>query len=158
MESGDYLFYSESGSFFIDSIDRLIRIAAEMKHYIVIPICKCKVIQGTRRDTLILMNMDDPIYLNQYITLSTYILLKKSPRSMEFVKEWLELSQDRRIITDDENVMGKPDYRKFIEHRTQAILALLYIKHGLMNKNYRSLDFYLPEYKSLPPHSDQTTC
>ncbi len=66
--------------------------------------------------------------------------------SVKFTAEWLELSQDRRLITDDPNVMGKPNYPGCIRHRTQTVLTLLYIKYGFMNYNYPVFSQYLPAY------------
>jgi len=51
---------------------------------------------------------------------------------MKFVSEWLAYAQDRRAITDDDNVLGSINYPDFHGHRhDQAILTLLTKKCGL---------------------------
>ncbi len=51
---------------------------------------------------------------------------------MAFVSEWLTYAQDSRAITDDKNVLGKPNYDDFRENRhDQTILSLLAKKWNL---------------------------
>lgn len=38
------------------------------------------------------------------------------------MKEWLELAEDKRIITDDPNVLGKENYEGFRENRHDHII------------------------------------
>ena len=156
MEDGGWLFYSDSGSFFINPIDPLIRIAEQRNHDVVIPMSHMHIIEETRRDTLILMGMDSPAYLKQKMRPSTYILLRNSPKSRKFTREWLELAQDERLSTNNDNVMGKPNYPEFKWHRTQSIPSLLYIKHGFADDDYVSIDQWQPVYSALPDKINPT--
>ena len=50
------------------------------------------------------------VLINSYNTfqrLGGFNLFKKSAFSIKFVKEWLNYSSDKRIISDDENQCGK---------------------------------------------------
>ncbi len=51
---------------------------------------------------------------------------------MDFSGSFLEQAQDKRLITDMENVMGYPNYHDFIAHKHDlSIFSLLSKKAGL---------------------------
>jgi hypothetical protein len=86
----------------------------------------------TKRDAFILLDVDKPEYADTLAGLASYIVIKKSFTSMRFVSEWLTYAQDRRAITDDDNVLGSINYPNFRGHRhDQAILGLLAKKWNL---------------------------
>ena len=52
--------------------------------------------------------------------------------TLNFIKEWLEYSQDYRLITDSPNECGLPNYPEFADHRhDQAIFNILCLKYNL---------------------------
>jgi hypothetical protein len=51
--------------------------------------------------------------MDTWASLASYIVLKKSFTGMTFVSEWLTYAQDRRAITDDDNVLGSINYYDF---------------------------------------------
>jgi hypothetical protein len=58
-------------------------------------------------------------------------VFRKTRESVAFVREWLELVQDPRVVTDDESVLG-PEYEAFKEHRhDQSVSSLLVKQWGL---------------------------
>ena len=58
--------------------------------------------------------------------------MKKSPFVENFLKEDLEYAQDPRIITEQENTQGLPNYDDFVVHRhDQAVWSLMVKKHKL---------------------------
>ena len=58
-------------------------------------------------------------------------LFRKTKQSLAFVREWLELVQDPRAVTDDRSTLG-PDFEAFQEHRhDQSVASLLVKKWGL---------------------------
>jgi hypothetical protein len=86
----------------------------------------------TKRDALIIMDVDQPTFYNSSAGVASYIILRKSLMSMTFVSEWLTYAQDRRVLTDDGNVLSAPNYDGFKEHRhDQSILGLLAKKWNL---------------------------
>lgn len=86
----------------------------------------------TKRDALILMDCDRPEFYETPQICATYIICKKSDVSCSFMKEYLNFVQDKRIVTDDPNVLGNKNYDDFIEHRhDQSVFSLLCKKHGI---------------------------
>ena len=128
----DYLFYADSGSFFIKSIKPLVEILKQGNKDMMcfrLPLIEK---QWTKRDALILMDCDDPEYYNTAQVMGTFILVKKSEVSVRFFKKFEELSVDSRIISDEPNVLGKENYPGFIAHRhDQSILSLMAKKNGV---------------------------
>lgn len=126
MEDGDYLLYGDSGSCLIDSIHILINTMQANNDDIMIYSLHSIEKNYSKRDALILMNCDIPEILETPQRCATYFILKKTENSVRFVEEWLKYAQDRRIVTNEENVMGKPNYGGFVENRhDQTVLSLL---------------------------------
>jgi hypothetical protein len=72
------------------------------------------------------MNADIPSFTHSMASVASYVFVRKSAESFSFISEWLVHSQDSRALTDDANVLGKPNYGDFIDHRhDQSILGLL---------------------------------
>lgn len=88
-----------------------------------------------KRDALILTNCDNESiwnreYNGQYG--ASYLFIVKTDKSIKIIKEWLNFCEDERIITDNPNVMGQPNYSTFKFHRhDQSILSLLCKKYEL---------------------------
>jgi hypothetical protein len=78
------------------------------------------------------MNADTPAFVHSMALVASYIFVRKSTQSFSFISEWFAHSQDSRALTDDPNVLGKPNYDGFISHRhDQSILSLLSKKWNL---------------------------
>ena len=61
-------------------------------------------------------------------------IYKKSKFTEKFLEDLLYYSQDKRIITDMPNTLGKDNYKGFRENRhDQSIFSLLIKKYGLVN-------------------------
>lgn len=129
---GDYLFYSDAGAYFVDAIDPVIRFSESIGQDI-LPFDVGYVEKvHTKRDTFILMGCDSPEFTDSIQRLASFILLKKSPTTMNFVHEYLNFACDERILTDMENQMGYPNYPEFESHRhDQSIYSLLTKKYQL---------------------------
>ena len=132
LKFGDFLFYCDSGSYFIESINPLIKVSLESgQDLIIFDLIHTEKV-WTKRDAFILMDCDDPKFTESKQRLSGFILWKKSKFTMGFINEYLQFTQDERIITDMNNQCGKPNYPGFKEHRhDQSILSLLTKKYGL---------------------------
>lgn len=130
---GDILLYSDSGSAIVSPISPLINIMNKDN----VDIMPFSIEQIERkwdkRDALVLMDCDNEEYLNSPQICATYILLKKTEYSLRIVKEWLEFCQDERIITDNGNTMGLPNYQEFVENRhDQTVWSLVCKKNGIV--------------------------
>ena len=129
---GDYLFYSDSGSYFIRSIEPLIK-SLESSGQDIMPFDTVfKERAWTKRDVFLTLDCDKPEFAESNQRGATFVLFKKSQFSIDFVDEWLALAQDERLITDIENALGEPNYDGFEEHRhDQSIYSLLSKKKKL---------------------------
>lgn len=133
LKDGDFLFYCDSGSFFISDFIELIKTSISLEQDIIpfelIHLEK----EWTKRDAFLLMGCDSPIYSETKQRLASFSLWRKSDLSMKFLNEWIRLSKDKRILTDIPNTLGKPNYINFKEHRhDQSIFSLLTKKYKLV--------------------------
>lgn len=132
LNTDDYLVYSDSGSCFIDDIQILINAMEKDKKDIMLFSLHSLEKNYSKRDAFILMDCDKTEFIETPQRCATYMIYKKNDYSLKFVEEWLKYAQDERIITNNENVMGKPDYQGFVENRhDQTILSLLSKKWGI---------------------------
>jgi len=133
MNEGDLLFYSDSGAQFIHNIKPLI----EPVHN------ECGLLlfsledfhqnkKWTKRDCFVLMGLDNEPYLSAPQISASFIVCLNTSTSRDFVAQWLEHAKDPRIITDEPNTCGLPNYGEFVDHRhDQSILSLLGYKHNI---------------------------
>lgn len=133
LNPGDFLFYCDSGSYFIRPIRPLIEISLSTgQEIIAFELTYMKEKIWTKRDAFILMDCDSPKYSESWQRLTSFSLWKKSKFTMDFIDELLSYSQDERIITDLENQCECPNYPEFKEHRhDQSIFSLLTKKYNL---------------------------
>jgi hypothetical protein len=85
----------------------------------------------TKADCFNLMECNTEKYKNGDQVDGSYIFLKKTLSSIQFIDEYLKYSCNKNIITDLPNITGnnEPDFR---DHRhDQSILSLLAIKHNI---------------------------
>jgi len=150
---GDFLFYCDSGSYFINPITDLILLSLK-KEQDIIPF-ESSHIEGewTKRDAFILMDCDEVKFHNTNQRLGGFILIKKTPLSIKFVENWLDFAQDERILTDMDNKSGIENFPDFKEHRhDQSIFSLLTKKYGF--NAFRDPSQYGIPMKHLYPDSD----
>lgn len=132
MKYGDYLFYCDSGSYFIRPVTPLIDISVATGQEIIVFDLTYLEKEWTKRDAFILMDCDSLKYSESMQRLASFSLWKKSEFTMDFVNEYLRYAQDERIISDLENQCGYPNYPEFEEHRhDQSIFSLLTKKYDL---------------------------
>ena len=86
----------------------------------------------TKRDAFVVIGCDTKKYIDAPQVQATFSVWRKTNSSREFVEAWLDYCCDRRVLSDDDNVCGLPNYPGFIEHRhDQSVLTLLCIKYGI---------------------------
>lgn len=131
IQYGEFLFYCDSGSQFINPIDKLIKsfddsfdiLPFELQH-----IEK----HWTKRDCFQLLECDSSVITDSKQRLGGFSLWKKTDFSIKFVSEWLRYAQDERILTDMENQLGMPNYENYEAHRhDQSIFSLLTKKYKI---------------------------
>ena len=132
LAEGDVLFYCDSGAHFVAPIDPLIELAHRTGQDVIAFELPFKERQWTKRDAFVLLGCDTPVFTDTPQRLASFSLWRNSPQSRLLARQWLELAQDERVITDLPNQCGLNDYPDFREHRhDQSLFSLLTKKHGL---------------------------
>lgn len=86
----------------------------------------------TKRDAFVSMTMDEPLFHSATPIQASFSIWINNPESRDIVNEWMILSGDRQIISDDPSQKGSPELRDFHEHRhDQSLLSLICLKRGL---------------------------
>jgi len=76
----------------------------------------------TKRDCFVYMDCDKPRYWDGYSVWAGLVVARRT--SSWVIEEWMEWSKDRRIISDDPNTCGLPNFPAFKDHRhDQSILT-----------------------------------
>ena len=92
-----------------------------------------------KRDTYVLMNCDSESYYYANRVAAGYIMIKKTPGAINFIKAWQQYMEDARLATDQPSVCGKGELPLFKEHRhDESVLSILVKQFGY--KPYRSID------------------
>lgn len=134
LQEGDYLIYTDSGAVYVNDISCLIECMEREKLDLMTFCLETDKLERkyTKRDALILMDCDSPEYTDTPQSIGGYVVLKKSPFVENFLKEDLAYAQDRRIITEEPNTQGMPNYDGFVVHRhDQSVWSLMVKKYGL---------------------------
>ncbi|CAF1334692.1 unnamed protein product [Adineta ricciae] len=124
-QDGDIIVYSDAAVNFINNVSYLTQLTSN-QDIVLFKLTGWKESALTKRDALIILNADKPEYTTTLAALASFVVVKRSFTSLRFVSEWLTYAQDSRVITDDANVLGPPNYPEFHDHRhDQSILSLL---------------------------------
>ena len=150
---GDYLIYSDAGIFYTDLAQKLVDFLNERNAEMYLHRLPHLEKVYTKRDAFILMGVDGPFYAETGQFNAAFQIYKKSKFTEFFLGEYLYYSQDKRILTDDANVMEQPNYEGFRDHRhDQSILSLLTKKYGQVNANKTNLDLEsIKNFKEVMP-------
>lgn len=133
VEDGDYVIYTDAGVAFVNDIHLLLHDMQRENMDIMVFSLPYLEGQYTKRDVFVLMGCDSPEMVRTPQRLATYLIFRKSDQTMEFIEEYLKYVQDGRIVTDEANVMGMPNYEGFVENRhDQSVLSLLSKKYNLV--------------------------
>lgn len=132
INDGDTLIYADSGSFFCKSILPLAALADNYKQD-VIPF-ELELMEGAwcKRDAFYYMGCEGLGFEQTRQRLASFIVIKKSQFSVDFIDQYLAYCSDPRIVTDNPNVCGLDNFPDFSEHRhDQSIFSLLTKLHKL---------------------------
>ncbi len=135
IEEGDYLLYMDAASVVLQDIHKLVS-CMERDEQDLMSFCLPDINiekKWTKRDAFILLGADTEEIVNSPQRMATFLLIKKTKKTMDFIDEYLYYAQDERIITDLPNVMGKENYPDWQENRhDQTIYSLLCKKYGFL--------------------------
>ena len=129
MNDGDYLFYCDSGAYYVNKIRYLVEVLNQHEQSIMpFEICVLER-QFTKKETFVLMNHFN--YTENQIC-TGYILLKKSNTSINFVQEWLAYMCDERICSPRHFCPHISEFENFVTHREdQSVFSILCRKNAL---------------------------
>lgn len=130
---GSYIFYADSGSKFIHSIDPLIEAVDRDNLSIMTFRMNHQCYVWTKRDIFILTGTDEPKYTHSGTRCGGHWLLRKNDESRKFIEQCYTYGQDYRIITNAPNEMGFDNYPGFISNRSycEAIITAVSKKWSL---------------------------
>lgn len=134
LQDGDYLIYTDAGSIYVNKIQYLIDCMEKEQVDLMVFSLELEMLERkyNKRDALLLMGCDSTEYTDTPQSIGGYVVMKKTPFVEKFLKEDLEYAQDPRIITEQDNTLGQPNYDNFIVHRhDQAVWSLMVKKYGL---------------------------
>jgi hypothetical protein len=161
MNDGDLLVYHDAGAYFIKDLGPLYKTCMDAEPSVLAfhqPYRECLY---SKRDAFVLMGMDESRVCEEKQTqrMAGLQVYMKSCTTIQFVMEYLAYSSDRRISSDDKNVMGKENFEGFSGNRhDQTVFSLLSKKWGIVElrdpctcgRNKFNTDF---KYASGPYHS-----
>ena len=131
MNDNDYLFYSDSGAFFLKSVDLLINELEKYNQDIMgfeLPLIEK---QWTKQELFNNLNCDSDNTKESNQIMASFHLIRKTTFSLNFYKQYLEYSCNEINITDKYDAKTTQDV-SYIDHRhDQSIFSLLYKKYNL---------------------------
>lgn len=131
-DEGDIIFYCDSGSIFICSVQPLIDLTTQFQQDVIPFGLELLERQYTKRDAFVLMNCDAAKFTDTNQRLASFIVFRNSKTSRDFVIEWLQYCTDEKILTDSDNTDEKDNYAEFLHHRhDQSVFSLLTKKYDL---------------------------
>ena len=150
LNEGDYLFYSDAGSVYVNDLEPILETFDNEKLDVMVFTLLHIEKEYTKRDAFILLDADSAEFVESKQRIGGYIIVKKSKAAESFIDEWHEACRDYRIITDSINRMGTTNYPGVIATRhDQSSLSLMAKKHGI--KEYRDPSQFGNDY-SMWPH------
>jgi len=137
LENNDVVLFMDAGVSIIDNLNPLFSIMERHpnngKIIFKLPWAGAKHIAKiwTKRDCFVLTNADEEKYWNAPMTNGAISLWEKNEANKLFLNEWLRYMRDPRVVTDDANLCGKPNFLEFKDHRhDQSVLSILRVKYN----------------------------
>lgn len=141
LNDGDYLIYTDAQIIYIDIAEKLVDFLKKRNAEMwaeKLECCQEKLF--SKRDAFVLIDVDKPFYTDTKQYNGAYQIYKKSRFTENFLKDYLFYCRDKRIITDEVNSMGLPNYDKFVDNRhDQTVFSLLIKKYGLANSGKQNM-------------------
>lgn len=133
IEFGDQLCYCDSGGYFIRNVTPLFNQMEKNKIDIRVSVLPLLERQWTKRDVFKYLNADYDEITDTNQICSTFIFIRKTEAAVRFFDEFYEVSmQAPFLFTDEDNMLGEPNYPEFIENRhNQSVFSVLCKKNGI---------------------------
>lgn len=132
IKEGDYLMYSDAASYYSGKISHLVEDLDASGQDIMVFELPLISKQWTKQETFVRMKCDNLGHEERNQILASFILLKKSPKSVEFIQEYLDTCCDEIAISDKQFDNSIKNSETFIDHRfDQSILSILSFKYDL---------------------------
>lgn len=133
INNGDYLFYCDSGSYYINRIELLVKCMEKSNQEIMVFELPLISKQWTKTETFEFMNCNTAEIKNSNQILAGYILIKKTSDTVKFFDQFLlACCNEENISYNKFNKEIKNDI-DFIEHREdQSILTILCRKNNII--------------------------
>lgn len=130
LNDNDYLFYCDSGAYYIRNIDYLIDEMELNKESIMVFEVPFIEKQWTKREVFQILDYKDTIGLDSNQRLSGFILIKKDKFSVDFFQKYYMIAIEHPELFTDECSIEQDSV--FIENRhDQSVLSILSKKYGL---------------------------
>lgn len=129
MNDGDWLFYVDGCTMFVNDIHKLTECADKQGQDIMLFEMPLIDRQFTKKECYVTMGITD--YTQNQLA-ATYIFVKKTKKSCAFIKEWLQCCENEALLSPDKFNPDITDFPDFISHREdQSLLTLMRIKYDL---------------------------
>ena len=146
LEEGDILCYADAAMHFVRPITPMLEAMARENLDLLILGEGFRETYFTKRDAFVLMDVDREGFLATPQRFASCFFLRRSAWSDRFSRQYLEFAQDPRILTDQPNTCGRPNYPGFRAHRhDQSIFSLLSKLHEVQVLEQRWLAEGMPE-------------
>ncbi|WHX80023.1 hypothetical protein QNH32_05290 [Priestia flexa] len=137
-EYGDYVFYCDSGSYFVNTIDYLIKDLTASNQDIFLTEIPLLEYQWTKSECFERLECKEDRFLYSNQRQGTYILVRKTEKSIKFIERYLELCNQYDLLNDSKN---EENNKQLIDHRhDQSLLSLLSKKEGI--EGFRDISQY----------------
>lgn len=132
MEEGDYLFYCDSGSYYINRVQYLVDCMEENNESIMAFELPLISEQWTKNETFEFLGCNCDEFKKSNQILATYILIKKNNKTIKLIEEFLEACCDEKIISYKNFNKSIINSESYISHREdQSVFSILCRKHKI---------------------------
>lgn len=130
LQDGDYVFYCDSGSYMIRPIQSMLQTMDDDVWLSDIPFIEK---QYTKPELFEIMECNNENYKESNQIQGGFVIVKKSERSMNFIREWLNLCCMPGVLSMNTEKKEKAEENGFIEHRSdQSVISLLAKKYNIV--------------------------
>lgn len=129
IDFGEYLLYTDSGVGYLRKVEELIKKLSQSGQDMMLFELPLIEMQWTKKAVFDFFNLheNDILYSNQIV--SGFLLLKKTPETISFIEEWLDLCKNRNLLYPEPSSY---EYDAFIAHREdQSLLSVLTKSKGI---------------------------
>src|SRR5665213_76936 len=114
MRNGDMLVYADTGCEIRSSLEPMFALLCE-QDVVCFHLNQYQERFYTKRDLFVALDCDVPEITDTPHRLATYLLLRKTPKSVALIEEWLTAAHNLHLI--DDTPSKTPSYPEFREHR-----------------------------------------